>query len=39
VFERGGKARLYVIPMIIGSIVSALLLLGQLEKFELVTPT
>lgn len=36
-FERGGKARLYVIPLVIGIIVAGTLLLGWLEKFELVT--
>lgn len=34
---RNSKLRLYVIPLVIGIIVSLLLLLGQLEKFELVT--
>ncbi|MDT8395222.1 MAG: CHASE2 domain-containing protein [bacterium] len=36
-FERGGKARVYIIPLVIGVLVAAALLLGQLEKFELVT--
>jgi class 3 adenylate cyclase/CHASE2 domain-containing sensor protein len=37
VFERGGKARVYIIPIVIGLLVATALLMGQLEKFELVT--
>ena len=37
VFERGGKARVYIIPIVIGLLVAGTLLMGQLEKFELVT--
>ena len=36
-FERGGKARLYIIPIVIGALVAGVLVMGQLEKFELVT--
>ncbi|UCG38569.1 MAG: CHASE2 domain-containing protein [bacterium] len=36
-FGRGSKARVYFIPLIIGTLVAVFLLLGQLEKFELVT--
>lgn len=33
----GSGLRLYAIPIVISTIVSALLLFGQLEKFELIT--
>lgn len=33
----GSKLRLYFIPLVIGAAVTMLLVLGQLEKFELVT--